>query len=91
MDDSVSRQPAAQALRALNADFCADIPQEGRAGRYSATPHDRFARLPELPVADGKYRVLGSGWVLVLRRGRLVEAIEAKAPHWGGKGVITVE
>lgn len=85
------RAPTARILRALNAEFCRDIPQEGRAGSFAPDDGDvRFGG--EYDVPDGKYRVGGSDWVFEITKKKLAGAVLAsEANRYGGKGVIAVE
>jgi hypothetical protein len=80
-----------KALHALNAKFCANLPQSTRAsGRYEADKADKVAR-ERILVPDGRYRVSGSDFVLTIVGGRLREAVRADPPHFGGDNVIAVE
>lgn len=85
------RLPTARILRALNAEFCRDIPQEARAGGFE--PGDDDARFGgDYDVPDGKYRVLGSEWVFEIRKKKLAGAARAtEKNHYGGKDVKAVE
>ncbi len=84
--DNVSR-----VVRALNAEFCRDIPQEGRGGAFEPEEdHPRFGG--DYNVPNGKYRVAGSEWMFLIHKKKLQGAERAtEANNWGGKHVITVE
>lgn len=83
-------QPAqAAAVRDFLADFCRDLPQEARGGLYRAVKGDRFAATRVL-VPDGRYRVMGSDWVLGFERGKFLDAVRAVPPDFGGAGVVEI-
>jgi hypothetical protein len=87
-----ARRPAtSRILRALNAEFCRDIPQEGRGGHFDpGDDHPRFGGSYDVP--DGKYRVTGSEWVFEIKKKKLAGALQAsEANKYGGKGVIAVD
>lgn len=77
-----------RSLIALNAEFCRDVPQEARGGRYGAVDRKRFAR--QIPVPNGRYRVTGSDWILTIDRSAFAAAERAVPPHYGGPDVIPV-
>lgn len=85
------RPPSSRVIRALNAEFCRDVPQEGRAGSFEPDDgHPRFGGGYDVP--DGKYRVTGSDWVFEIRKKKLAAAVMAtEANRYGGKGVIAVD
>ena len=78
-------------IRALNAEFCRDIPQEGRGGSFEPEGDDpRFGGVYD--VKNGKYRVAGSDWLFLISGKRLVSAETATEKNgWGGKAVIAIE
>lgn len=84
------------AITAFDRAFRARLPQhEGTkqnpisSGSYVQVEGDTFHD-KTYPIADGRYRVQGSDWVLVFEGGGFVEALRAEAPHYGGKDVIGV-
>jgi hypothetical protein len=90
--DEDSRRPAvSRIIRALNATFCGDIPQEGRHGSFEPDEdHPRFGG--DYDVPNGKYRVAGSEWMFVIHKKKLMSAESAtEANKWGGKHVIPIE
>lgn len=76
--------------------FRAHLPQhEGSAqnamssGSYVQVAGDAFDG-KDYPIADGRYRVQGSDWVIAFEGGGFVEAQRAEPPEFGGKNVIAV-
>lgn len=90
-DEDTRRPPVSRIIRALNAEFCRDIPQEGRGGRFEPDDGDlRFGG--DYAVPDGKYRVVGSEWLFEIRKKMLVAAeLASEKNRWGGKGVIAID
>ena len=86
-----ARPPQARVLRTLNAEFCKDIPQDGRHGTFEPSDGDiRFGG--DYNVPNGKYRVAGSEWVFDIQKKKLVSAIRASEQNkYGGKGVIAID
>ena len=87
-----SKRPAtARIIRALNAEFCRDIPQEGRHGSFEPDEdHPRFGG--DYDVPNGKYRVSGSEWLILIHKKKL-QGIEraTEKNNYGGRHVIAVE
>jgi hypothetical protein len=75
----------------LNAEFCRDIPQEGRHGSFEPEEdHPRFGG--DYDVPNGKYRVAGSEWLFLIHKKKLQGAERAtEANKWGGKHVIAID
>lgn len=86
-----SRPQSSRVLRALNAEFCRDIPQEGRAGTFE--PEDNDARFGgDYDAPDGKYRVVGSDWIFEIKGKKLASAIRASEQNrYGGRDVESVD
>ncbi len=85
------RPPATRIIRALNAEFCSDIPQEGRGGSFEPDEdHPRFGG--DYDVPNGKYRVSGSEWLFLIHKKKL-QAVEraTEANKYGGKHVIAID
>lgn len=79
----------ADALRAFNADFTGNLPElAAKSGHYDAQPDDRFRK--RIPAPDGRYRVLGSDWVIAISRGKFLDAARVAPPEFGGD-YITIE
>lgn len=90
--DEDSRRPAAsRIIRALNAEFCRDIPQEGRHGSFEPDEdHPRFGG--DYDVPNGKYRVVGSDWLFLIHRNKLQGAeLATEKNNYGGKHVIAID
>lgn len=90
-DEDDKRPAASRILRSLNAEFCRDIPQAGRAGSFEPEDDDpRFGGDYEVP--NGKYRVVGSEWTFLIAKKKLVSAERAtEGNKYGGKGVIAID
>jgi aminopeptidase N len=86
-----ARPASARIIRALNASFCRDMPEEARAGAYEPTA-DEGEFGGEYAVANGIYRVLGSEWVFEIKGKRLIRAFNARPENkWGGDKVVQVD
>lgn len=87
-----SKRPAsARIIRALNAEFCRDVPQAGRHGSFEPDEDDvRFGG--DYDVPNGKYRVSGSEWLILIHKKKL-QGIEraTEQNNYGGKHVIAVD
>ncbi|MFT4115428.1 hypothetical protein [Bradyrhizobium sp.] len=85
------RSMHARAVRALDAEFCRQVPQEAFSGSFDpGEEHPRFGG--EYNVPDGKYRRTGSEWVFEFKKKRLVGAVRAnEANSYGGKNVKHVD
>lgn len=92
-NEDVNRPAASRIIRALNVEFCRDIPQEARAGGFEPEDdHDRFGAGASYDVPNGKYRVAGSEWMFTIHKKRLMSAERATEQNkWGGKHVIPIE
>jgi hypothetical protein len=92
VSDEDSKRPAtARIIRALNAEFCRDIPQEGRHGSFEPDEdHPRFGG--DYDVPNGKYRVSGSEWLILIHKKKL-QGIEraTEKNNYGGRHVIAVD
>lgn len=93
-DDAARNNPepsaTAKIVHGLNNAFCADIPQEGRAGNFVPEEDGAFSA-EEYDVPDGTYRVAGSDWYFVIKGKKLAQAARASAENkWGGKDVVQV-
>ncbi len=87
-----TRRPAsARIIRALNAEFCRDIPQDGRGGSFEPEEGDpRFGG--DYDVPNGKYRVTGSEWLISIHKKKLMGIERAsEANKYGGKHVIPID
>lgn len=89
-DEADQRGPIERRVRALNAEFCRDVPQEARAGSFDpGEDHARFGG--EYDVPDGRYRVVGSDWLFDIADKRVAGAQRATAQNnYGGKNVIAI-
>jgi hypothetical protein len=85
------RTASARAVRALDAEFCRQVPQEAYSGSFEpGEAHPRFGGEYEVP--NGKYRRTGSEWVFEFRKKRLISAVRATAANnYGGEGVKAVD
>lgn len=90
-NEDVNRPASARIIRALNFEFCKDIPQAGRAGSFEPDSDDpRFGG--DYDVKNGKYRVSGSEWLFLINNKKLISAERAtEANKYGGKAVIAIE
>ena len=90
-DEDARRGPTARIVRALNADFCRDIPQDGRGGSFEPEEDDaRFGG--DYDVPNGKYRVTGSEWLISIHKKKLMGIERAsEANKYGGKHVIPID
>ena len=90
-NEDVNRPESSRIIRALNAEFCRDIPQEGRAGSFEPDEdHPRFGG--DYDVPNGKYRVTGSEWLILIHNKKLMGIERAtEANKYGGKHVIAVD
>lgn len=90
-DEDANRPSTSRIIRALNAEFCRDIPQEGRHGSFEPDGDDpRFGG--DYDVSNGKYRVVGSEWLFLIHRKKL-QAVERAGDvnKYGGKYVIAID
>lgn len=84
------RDDTARTLRALNAVFCSDVPQDARGGTFKPVKGDAVFG-GDYDVPNGKYRVAGSEWVFEIKGDKLVGAVRATQQNqYGGKGVTSV-
>ncbi len=78
------RDPTERILRALNAEFCRDIPASARSGGFEPDDNDpRFGG--DYDVANGRYRVSGSEYYFDIKGKKLVSAERAVPPDFGGE------
>lgn len=89
--EDTRRSEPARIIRALNAEWCREIPAEARGGHFEPDSDDpRFGGVYD--VKNGKYRVAGSDWLFLIAGKRLVSAEFATEKNkWGGKAVIPIE
>lgn len=85
------RTAGSRIMHALNAEFCRDIPQEGRSGSFEPEDDDpRFGG--DYDVPNGKYRVAGSEWLFLIAKKKIVSVERASERNkFGGKGVILID
>lgn len=86
------RTGTAKIIRALNAEFCRDLPHEARSGSgfEPEEGHPRFGG--EFDVPNGRYRVSGSDWLFDIKGKRLAGVERATEQNkFGGKKVIAVD
>lgn len=78
-------------IRALNAQFCAKLPQgAARTGAYRASEGDELGKL-ELDVPNGTYRLIGGEWLYLVQSKHLLRAMIATAANkFGGGKVVLV-
>lgn len=76
-------------IRDLNRNFCSELPQEARKGQYTPVVGDRFFK-ERYAVRPGRYRVIGSEWIITIDAGRIVDIIRAVPPDYGGANVVSV-
>lgn len=90
-DEDLRRPAVNRIIRALNAEYCRDIPPEGRHGSFEPDDdHPRFGG--DYDVPNGKYRVVGSNWLFLIHKKKLQGAeIATEANKYGGKHVIAIE
>lgn len=68
--------------------FARSIPQAAlRAGLHEP---DQEQEPKYKEVEDGKYRVVGADWIVHFKAGRVLMFELARAPDFGGKGVVSV-
>lgn len=80
----------ARTVRQFVAAFSARLPN-GAAQQGAIVADDNDPRLAgEFAVPDGRYRVVGSDWIVVFRKHRFAGAELARPPLFGGKNVIPV-
>lgn len=90
--EDAKRSEPARIIRALNAEFCREIPEAARAsGAFEPDDGDpRFGG--DYNVKNGKYRVVGSNWLFLIAGKKLVSAeLATEANKWGGKAVIPID
>lgn len=89
-DETDQRGPIERRIRALNGDFCRDVPQEARGGSFEpGEDHERFGG--EYDVPDGRYRVTGSEWLFDIEDKRLARAQRATEQNrFGGNKVVAI-
>jgi hypothetical protein len=93
----LARKPTAQVdpavaarVRSFWQTFASDLPSGATArGRYAPVDGDRYLDMA-VEVPDGTYRVLGADWVLQFKQNRLVSAVLARPPDFGGRRVTEV-
>lgn len=90
-EEDAKRPATSRIIRGLNAEFCRDIPQEGRSGSFEPDEdHPRFGG--DYDVPNGKYRVAGSEWLFLIHKKKL-QGVEraSEANKYGGKHVTEID
>lgn len=88
--EALGGDAASRVIRRINASFCADIPQEARAGGFEPEEdHERFGGSYDAP--NGTYRVLGSEYLITIKGKRIARIEKATLQNnYGGKSVVAV-
>lgn len=85
------RSATDKVIRALNADFCRDVPPAARSGG-TFEPDEGDPRFGgDYDVPNGRYRVVGSDHLFDVKGKKLVAVHRASAVNkWGGAKVVAI-